>query len=145
MINKFDLNNIPRKLNTTENKVYISRSRESLPDQSHGVWQCTLIIVKAMVFPVVMYGYASWTIKKAECWKINAFKLWCWRRLLQVPWTARRSNHSILKEIKPEHSLEGLMMKLKVQYFGSLMPRADSLEETWERCWERWRGQQRMR
>ena len=109
MINKFDLNNIPRKLNTTENKVYISRSRESHPDQSHGVWQCTLIIVKAMVFPVVMYGYASWTIKKAECWKIHAFKLWCWRRLLQVPWTARRSNHSILKEIKPEHSLEGLM------------------------------------
>ena len=93
-----------------------------------------------MVFPVVMYGYASWTIKKAECWKINVFKLWCSRRLLQVPWTARRSNHSILKEINPEHSLEGLMMKLKVQYFGYLMPRADSLEETWERCWERWRA-----
>ena len=77
--------------------------------------------VKAMVFPVVMYGCASWTIKKAECRRIDAFKLWYWRRRLRVPWTARRSNQSILKEISPEHSLEGLMLKLKLQYFGHLM------------------------
>ena len=76
-------------------------------------------IIKAMVFPVVMYGCESWTIKKAECQKIDAFKLWCWRRLLQVPWTARRSNQSILKEISPEYSLEGLMLKLKLQYFST--------------------------
>ena len=75
-------------------------------------------LVKAMVFPVVMYGYESWTIKKAECQRIDAFKLWCWRRLLRVPWTARRSNQSILKEINPEYSLEGPMLKLKLQYFG---------------------------
>ena len=78
-------------------------------------------IVKAMVFPVVMYRYESWTIKKAECWRNDAFKLWCWRRFLRVPWTARRSNQSILKEINPEYSLEGLMLKLKLQYFGHLM------------------------
>ena len=78
-------------------------------------------LVKAMVFPVVMYGCESWSIKKAECQRINAFELWCWRRLLRVPWTARRSNHSILKEIGPEYSLEGLMLKLKLQYFGHLM------------------------
>ena len=78
-------------------------------------------LVKAMVFPVVMYGYESWTIKKAECRSIDAFELWCWRRLLRVPWTARRSNQSILKEINPEYSLEGLMLKLKLQYFGYLM------------------------
>ena len=78
-------------------------------------------VVKAMVFPVVMYGYESWTIKKAEHRRINAFELWCWRRLLRVPWTARRSNQSILKEINPEYSLEGLMLKLKLQYFGHLM------------------------
>ena len=76
---------------------------------------------KAMVFPVVMYGCESWTIKKAECQRIDAFELWCWRRLLRVPWTARRSNQSILKEISPEYSLEGLMLKLKLQYFGHLM------------------------
>ena len=87
-------------------------------------------IAKAMVFPVVMYGYESWTIKKAECWGIDAFKLWCWRRLLRVPWTARRSNQSILKEISPEYSLEGLMLKPKLQYFGHLMWRADSFEKT---------------
>ena len=87
-------------------------------------------LVKAMVFPVVMYGCESWTTKKAECWRIDAFELWCWRRLLRVPWTARRSNQSILKEISPECSLEGLMLKLKLQYFGHLMRRADSLEET---------------
>ena len=87
-------------------------------------------LVKAVVFPVVMYGCESWTIKKAECWRIDTFELWCWRRLLKVPWTARRSNQSILKDISPEYSLEGLMMlKLKLQYFGHLMWRTDSLEK----------------
>ena len=86
-------------------------------------------LVKAMVFPVVMYGCESWTIKKAECHRIDAFELWCWRRLLRVPWTARRSNQSILKGISPEYSLEGLMLKLKLQYFGHLMGRTDSLEK----------------
>ena len=86
--------------------------------------------VKAMVFPVVMYGCESWTVKKAECWKIYAFELWCWRRFLRVPWTTRRSNQSILKEISPGCSLEGLMLKLKLQYFGHLMQRVDSLEKT---------------
>ena len=104
--------------------------------------------VKAMVFPVVMYGCESWTIKKAECRRIDAFELWCWRRLVRVPWTARRSNQSILKEISPEYSLEGLMLKLKLQYFGHLMQRADSFEKTLmlgkiegRRRW----GQKRMR
>ena len=83
-----------------------------------------------MVFPVVMYGCESWTIKKAECWRIDAFELWCWRRLLRVPWTARRSNQSILKEISPECSLEGLILKLKLQYFGHLIQRTDSFEKT---------------
>ena len=87
-------------------------------------------LVKAMVFPVVTYGCESWTIKKAEHWRIDAFELWCWRRLLRDPWTARRSNQSILKEISPEYSLEGLMLKLKLQYFGHLMHRTDSLEKT---------------
>ena len=87
-------------------------------------------LVKAMVFPVVMYGYESWTIKKADCWRIETFELWYWRRLLRVPWTARRSNQSILKEISPRCSLEGLMLKLKLQYFGHLMRRADSFEKT---------------
>ena len=87
-------------------------------------------IVKAMVFPVVMYGCESWTIKKDECWRIDAFELWCWRRLSRVPWTARRSNQSILKEISPEYSLKGLILKLKLQYLGHLMWRADSLEKT---------------
>ena len=82
-----------------------------------------------MVFPVVMYGYESWTIKKAECRRMDAFELWCWRRLLRVPWTGRRSNQSILKEINPEYSLEGLMLKLKLQYLGHLMRRTDSLEK----------------
>ena len=89
-------------------------------------------LVKAMVFPVVMYGCESWTMKKAECQRIDAFELWCWRRLLRVPWIARRSNQSILKEISPGYSLEGLMLKLKLQYFGHLMRRADSFEN-WER------------
>ena len=87
-------------------------------------------VVKAMIFPVVMYRCENWTIKKAEHQRIDAFKLWCWRRLLRVPWTARRSNQSILKEISPEYSLEGLMLKLKLQYFGHMMQRADSLEKT---------------
>ena len=86
-------------------------------------------LVKAMVFPVVMYACASWTVKKAERRRIDAFELWCWRRLLRVPWTARRSNQSILKEINSEYSLEGLMLKLKLQYFGHLMQRTDSLEK----------------
>ena len=87
-------------------------------------------IVKAMAFPVAVYGYENWTIKKAEYQRIEVFKLWCWRRLLRVPWTARRSNQSILKEIKPEYTLEGLMLKLKLQYFAHLIGRVDSLEKT---------------
>ena len=87
-------------------------------------------LVKAMVFPVVMYGCESWTIKKAECRRINAFELWCWRRLLRAPWTARRSNQSILKETSPGSSLEGLILKLKLQYFVHLMRRVDSFEKT---------------
>ena len=104
-------------------------------------------LVKAMVFPVVMYGCESWTVKKAEHQRTDAFELWCWRRLLRVPWTARRSKQSILKEISPGSSLEGLMLKLKLQYFGHLVQRVDSLEKTdagsdWGRMR---RGQQRMR
>ena len=87
-------------------------------------------LVKAMVFPIVIYGCKNWTIKKAECWRIDAFELCCWRRLLRVPWTARRSKKSIIKEISPKYSLEGLMVKLKLQYFGHLMERADSFEKT---------------
>ena len=105
-------------------------------------------LVKAMVFPVVMYGCESWTVKKAECRRIHAFELWCWRRLLRVPWTARRSSQSILKEIIPGCSLEGLMLKLKLQYFGHLMRRADSLEKTLMLGGigdRRKRGRQRMR
>ena len=101
----------------------ILKSREiTLPTKAH--------LVKAVVFPVVMYGCESWTIKKADCQRIDAFKLWCWRRLLRVPWTARRFKQSILKEISPEYSLEGLRLKLKLQYFGHLMQRADSFEKT---------------
>ena len=105
-------------------------------------------IVKAMVFPVVMYSCESWTIKKAECQRIDAFELWCWRRLLKVPWTARRSNQSILREINPEYSLEGLMLKLKLQYFGHLMRTDDSLEKSLmlgKIEGRRRRGHQRMR
>ena len=95
------------------------------------MYKCTYVhLVKAMVFPVVMYGCESWTVKKAEHQRIDAFELWCWRRLLRVPWTARRSNQSILKEISPGCSLEGLMLKLKLQYLGHLMRRAESLEKT---------------
>ena len=104
--------------------------------------------VKAMVFPVVIYGHESWTIKKAKHQRIDAFELWCWRRLLRVPWTARRSNQSILKEISPEYSSEGLMLKLKLQYFGHLMRRTDSLEKTLmlgKIEGRRRTGQQRMR
>ena len=93
-------------------------------------WPTKVHLVKTMVFPVVLYRRENWTIKKAECWRIDAFKLWCWRSLLRVPWTARRSNQSILKEIYPEYSLEGLMLKLKFQYPGNLKQRADSLEKT---------------
>ena len=101
----------------------ILKSRDvTLPTKVH--------LVKAMAFPVLMYGCGSWTIKKAECSRIAAFELWCWRRLLRVPWTARRSNQSILKEISPGCSLEGLMLKLQLQYFGHLMGRVDSLEKT---------------
>ena len=101
----------------------ILKSRDiTLPSEVH--------LVKAMVFPAVMYGRESWNIKKAEHRRIDAFELWCWRRLLRVPWTARRSNQSILKEISPRGSLEGLMLKLKLQYFGHLMRRADSFEKT---------------
>ena len=100
----------------------ILRSRDiTLPTKVH--------LVKAMVFPVVMYGCESWTMKKAEHRRIDAFELWCWRRLLRVPWTAKRSNQSVLKEVGPEYSLEGLMLKLKLQYFGYLMRRADSFEK----------------
>ena len=105
-------------------------------------------LVKAMVFPVVTYGCESWTIKKAECRRIDAFELWCWRRRLRVPWIARRSNQSILKKINPEYSLEGLMLKLKLQYFGHMMQRANSLEKTLMLGMiegKRRRGQQRMR
>ena len=116
------------------------------------VWDITLLtkvrLVKAMVFPVVMYGCESWTVKKAERWRIDASELWCWRRLLRVPWTARRSNQAILKEIRPGVSLEGMMLKLKFQYFGHLMWRVDSLEKTVMLggiVGRRRRGRQRMR
>ena len=96
-------------------------------------------LIRAMVFPVVMYGCESWTVKKAEHRRIDAFELWCWRRLLKVPWTAKRSNQSILREINPECSLDGLMLKLKLQYCGHLMRRADSFEKPWD--WERLRAE----
>ena len=110
-----------RKITTNLDSILKSRDI-TLPTKVH--------LVKAMVFPVIMYGCERWTVKKAEHQRIDAFKLWCWRRLLRVPWTARRSNQSILKEISPGYSLEGLMLKLKLQYFGYLMQRADSLEKT---------------
>ena len=119
----------------------ILKSRDiTLPTNVH--------LVKAMVFPVVMYGCESWTMRKAEHWRIHAFELWCWRRLLRVPWTARRANQSILKAISPEYSLEGLMLTLKLQYFGHLMRRTDSLEKTLmlgKMEGGRRRGRQRMR
>ena len=119
----------------------ILKSREvTLPTKAY--------IVKAMVFPVVMYGCESWTVKKAEHWRIDAFKLWCWRRLLRVSWTANRANQSILKEISPEYSWEGLMLELRLQYFGHLIQRTDSSEKTLilgNTEDRRRRGQQRMR
>ena len=112
----------------------VAKSRTQLSDWTEGLFNRTMLtnvrIVKAKVFPVVMYGCESWTIKKAEHRRNNAFELWCWRRVLRVPWTARRSNQSILKEISPEYSLKGLMLKLKLQYFGHLMRRTDSWEKT---------------
>ena len=127
-----------RKFITNLDSILKSRDM-TLPTKVH--------LVKAMVFPVVMYGCGSWTMKKAEHWRIDAFELWCGRRLLRVPWTARRSKQSILKEISPEYSLEGLMLKLKLQYFGHLMQRADSFEKTLmlgKIEGERRRGWQRM-
>ena len=112
---------IGRKVMTNLDSILKSRDI-TLPTKVH--------LVKAMIFSVVMYGYGSWTIKKAEHQRIDALQLWCWRRLLRVPWTVRRSNQSILKEISPEYSLEGLMLKMKLQFFGHLMQRADSLEKT---------------
>ena len=128
-----------RKVMTNLDSIFKSRDI-TLPTKVH--------LVKAMVFPVVMYGCESWTVKKAESQRIDAFELWCWRRLLRVPWTARRSNQSILKEISPGCSLEGMMLKLKFQYFGHLMRRADSLENTLllgKIEDERKRGRQNMR
>ena len=109
-----------RKVMTNIDSILKSRNI-TLPTKVH--------LVKAMVFPVVMYGCESWTVKRAECQRTDSFEVWCWRRLLRVPWTARRSNQTILKQISPEYSLEGLMLKLKLQYFGHLMGRTDSLEK----------------
>ena len=112
----------PWKKSYHQSRQLIKKQKITLPTKVH--------IIKAMVFPVVMYRCESWTIKNAECQRIDAFELWCWRRLLRVPWTARRSNQSILKEISPEYSLEGLMLKLKLQSFGHLTQRTNSLEKT---------------
>ena len=128
-----------RKIITNLDSILKSRDI-TLPTKVH--------LVKAIVFLVFMYGCESWTIKKTECWRIDAFELWCWRRLLKVPWTARRSNQSILKEISPEYSLEGLRLKLNLQYFGHLIRRTDSLEKTLmlgKVEGRRRRGRQRMR
>ena len=130
----------PWKKSYDQPRQHIQKQRHYFANKVH--------LVKVMVFPVVMYGCESWTIKKAEHQKIDAFKLWCWRRLLIVPWTARKSNQSILKEISPEYSLEGLMLKLKLQYFGQLMWRTNSLEKTLmlgKIESRRRRGQERMR
>ena len=128
-----------RKVMTNLDRILKSRNI-TLPTKAH--------LIKAMVFPVVMYGCESWTTKKAEHQRIDAFKLWCWRMLFRVPWTARKSNQSILKEINPEYSLEGLMLKLELQYFGHLMQKTDSLEKTLmlgKTEGRRARGRQRMR
>ena len=130
----------------TEWALFVSKANHSIAQYAHNStnldgdcsYKIKRSLVKAMVFPVVMYGCESWTIKIAECRRIDAFELWCWRRLLRVPWTARKSNQSILKGISPGCSLEGLMLKLKLPYFGHLMRRADSLENLW--CWERLRA-----
>ena len=142
------------KLETVADFIFLGSKITADGDCSHEIKRCLLLgrkvmtnldstvksrditlptkvhLIKAMVFPVVMYGCESWTVKKAECRRIDAFELWCWRRLLRVPWTARKSNQSILKEISPGISLEGMMLKLKLQYFGHLMRRVDSLEKT---------------
>ena len=131
--------NLGRKVMTNLDSIFKSRDF-TLPTKVH--------LVKAMVFPVVMYGCESWTVKKAECRRIDTFELWCWRRLLRVPWTARRANQSILKEISPGCSLEGVILKLKLQYFGHLIQRVDSLEKILMLGGiggRRRRGQQRMR
>ena len=160
------------KVETVSDFIFGGSKLTADGDCSHGIKKCLLLgrkvmtnlesilksrditlptkvcLIKAMIFPVVMYGCESWTVKKAEHWKIDAFELWCWRRLLRVPWTARRSNQSILKEISPGCSLEGLILKLKLQYFGHLMWRADSFEKTLmlgKIEGRRRRGQQRMR
>ena len=122
-------------------KKSYDQTRQHIKKQRH-YFPTKVCLVKAMVFPVVMYRCESWTIKKAECWRSDAFELWYWRRLLRVPWAARRSNQSILKEISPEYSLEGLMLKLKLQCFGHLMQRTDSLGKK-PRCWERLKGPRR--
>ena len=130
----------PWKKSYNQPRQHTKKAEVTLPTKVH--------LVKAMVFPVVMYGCESWTIRKAECWRFDASELWCWRRLLRVPWTARRSNQSILKEISPEYSWEGLMLKLKLQYSGHLMRRTDSLEKTLmlgKTEGRRTRGQHRMR
>ena len=139
------------KVETVSDFVFLGSKITADGDYSHEIKRCLLLgrkvmtnldsilkswdttkvrLVKAMVFPVVMYRYESWTVKKAEHWRIDAFELWCWRRLLRVPWTARRSNQSILKEISPGYSLEGLTLKLKLQYFGHLMQKTDSFEKS---------------
>ena len=118
------------KTQHSKNKDQDIRSHHSMTNSRDTNLPTKVHPVKAMVFPVVVYGCESWTVKKAEHWKIDAFELWCWRKLLRVPWTARRSNQSILNEISPGCSLEGLMLKLKLQYFGHLMRRVDSLEKT---------------
>ena len=135
-----------------KNKSFVSQAEGRYYHPSYVTKDITLPtkvhLVKAMVFPVVMYRCKSWTVKKSEQWRIDAFELWCWRRLLRVPWTARRSNQSILKEISPGCFLEGLMLKLKLQYFGHLLRRADSLEKTLMLGGiggRRRRGRQRMR
>ena len=117
------------KLKDTYSLEGYDQPRQIIKKQRH-YFANKVHLVKAKVFPVVMYGCESWTIKKAERRRIDVFELWCWRRLLRIPWTARRSNQSILKEISPKYSLEGLMLKLKLQYFGHLMRRADSFEKT---------------
>ena len=120
-------------LSPTTNLNSILKSRDiTMPTKVHPV--------KAMLFPIVTYWCESWNLKKAECWRIDAFQLWCWRRLLRVPLNAKRANQSILKEISPEYSLGRLMLKLKLQYFGHLMQRTDSLEKTW--CWERLKAEE---
>ena len=130
----------PWKKSYDQPRQHIKKRNIPFPTKVH--------LVKAMVFPVVMYGCESWTVKKVERWRIGAFELWCWGRLLRVPWTAGRSNQSILKEISPEYSLEGLLLKLKLQSFGHLMRRTDSFEKTlmlWKIEGRRRRGRQRMR